>query len=231
MRNPIANLILRVRPQAQAAEMIARLGSRRVLGWYSRKALLPLIRGTFASLYFGRVGFPLFLGRDTRLSYRRCIRLGRGVSIGDGVRILALSTDGVRISDSVTIRENGWIQCSSTPLNPGAGLEIGEGTYIGPGVVIGVGGEVRIGQGCQLGAGVTLIAENHSVAESGVSATDVIRQGIELGDRVWIGHRATVLDGVVLGDRCVVGAGAVVTRSFPPGSVVVGVPARSIRQT
>jgi acetyltransferase-like isoleucine patch superfamily enzyme len=33
---------------------------------------------------------------------------------------------------------------------------------------------------------------------------------------------------VELGDRCVVGAGAVVTRSFPADSVVVGVPARPI---
>jgi len=38
-----------------------------------------------------------------------------------------------------------------------------------------------------------------------------------------------ILKNVILGDRCVVGAGAVVTKTFPTGSVVAGVPARLLR--
>jgi acetyltransferase-like isoleucine patch superfamily enzyme len=150
------------------------------------------------------------------------------VQLGSGTIINAFSRDGVVLGDGVTIRENAWIQCSSHPSNPGAGLVVGAGTYIGPSSVIGVAGPIEIGERCQFGARVTLIAENHAVIDGVPSATEVIRRGIRIGDGCWLGHGATVLDGVELGEHCVVGAGAVVTRSYPAGTTLVGVPARPI---
>jgi serine acetyltransferase len=52
---------------------------------------------------------------------------------------------------------------------------------------------------------------------------------MKIGDGCWLGERCVVPPGVTLGERCVVGAATVVTRSFRPGSVVGGVPARLIR--
>jgi acetyltransferase-like isoleucine patch superfamily enzyme len=52
---------------------------------------------------------------------------------------------------------------------------------------------------------------------------------VVIEDRVWIGSRAIILKGVTLGHDSVVGAGAVVTRSVPPGSVVVGPAAQVVR--
>lgn len=221
-------IVLAVRPAAAAGgTRSSSVSTATLLGWYARKALGPGLRGLVVRLRL-RARFPLFVGRGVSIHYARQIQAGRGVSLGDRVRILAYSRDGVRLGDRVTIRENGWIQCSSSPSNPGVGLTIGEDTYVGPGVVLGVGGPIDIGPRCQLGAGVTLIAENHAVHEAGVSATDVVRKGIAVGEGCWIGHRATLLDGVTLGRGCVVGAGAVVTKSFPAGTVLVGVPAREV---
>jgi heptaprenylglycerol acetyltransferase len=45
----------------------------------------------------------------------------------------------------------------------------------------------------------------------------------------YLGAACLVLPGVTVGERAVVGAGAVVTRDVPPGKVVVGVPARVVR--
>jgi acetyltransferase-like isoleucine patch superfamily enzyme len=53
-------------------------------------------------------------------------------------------------------------------------------------------------------------------------------EGIVVEDDVWIGWRATVLDGVTIGRGAVVAACAVVTKSVPPYSIVAGVPARII---
>lgn len=54
---------------------------------------------------------------------------------------------------------------------------------------------------------------------------------VTVGDRCFIGARATLMPGVRIGSDSVVAAGAVVTKSVPAGSVVGGVPAKVIGQT
>ncbi len=51
----------------------------------------------------------------------------------------------------------------------------------------------------------------------------------KVGNDVWIGSRALVLQGVTIGDGAVVGAGAVVTRDVPAYAIVAGNPAKIIR--
>lgn len=50
-----------------------------------------------------------------------------------------------------------------------------------------------------------------------------------IGNDVWVGARATILEGVTIGDGAVVAAGAVVTKDVPPYAIVGGVPAKVIR--
>lgn len=52
---------------------------------------------------------------------------------------------------------------------------------------------------------------------------------VTIGNDVWIGTRAMVLDGVSVGDGAIIGAGAVVTKDVPPYAIVAGVPAKIIR--
>jgi carbonic anhydrase/acetyltransferase-like protein (isoleucine patch superfamily) len=55
--------------------------------------------------------------------------------------------------------------------------------------------------------------------------------GCTIGDNVLIGMGATVLNGAKVGDDCLVGAGAIVTegKEIPPGSLVLGIPAKVAR--
>lgn len=49
---------------------------------------------------------------------------------------------------------------------------------------------------------------------------------ITIGSDVFIGAATVIMPGVTIGDRCVIGAGSVVTKCIPSGSVVAGNPAR-----
>ena len=56
----------------------------------------------------------------------------------------------------------------------------------------------------------------------------VVLHGCTIHNRVLIGMGAVLMDGVVVGDDCLIGAGALVTEhtKIPPGSLVIGAPAR-----
>ena len=58
-----------------------------------------------------------------------------------------------------------------------------------------------------------------------------ILHGCTIGDRVLVGMGATILNHAVIPDDCLIGAGALVTegKTFPPGSLIVGVPAKAVR--
>jgi len=55
------------------------------------------------------------------------------------------------------------------------------------------------------------------------------QKGIIIESNVWIGHGAIILDGVTLSEGTIVGAGSVVTKSFPKFSILAGNPAKLIR--
>ena len=59
-----------------------------------------------------------------------------------------------------------------------------------------------------------------------------ILHGCTIGSNVLIGMGAIVMDGAVINDNSVVGAGALVTqgKEFPAGSLIIGSPARAVRQ-
>ena len=71
-------------------------------------------------------------------------------------------------------------------------------------------------------------AENAEFAEF-VYADEEARSPVIIGNDVWIGHGALLLEGVRIGDGAVVAMGAVVTKDVPPYAVVGGVPAKVIR--
>ena len=70
-----------------------------------------------------------------------------------------------------------------------------------------------------------------TVGEDVTIGHHAILHGCTVGDRVLIGMGATVLNHAVIGDDCLVGAGALVTegKTFPPGSLIVGAPAKAVR--
>ncbi|HWT75556.1 MAG TPA: acyltransferase [Mobilitalea sp.] len=90
------------------------------------------------------------------------------------------------------------------------------------------GGRIYIGKGTYIANNTAIITSNHDVHDP-----DLHTEGkdVVIGKKCWIAFNAVLLPGVVLGDHTTVGAGAVVTRSFPEGNcVIAGNPARLIRK-
>lgn len=56
----------------------------------------------------------------------------------------------------------------------------------------------------------------------------LVAKPINIEDNVWIGEGACILPGVTIGKNSIIGANAVVTKSFPPFSVIAGVPAKTL---
>ncbi len=106
------------------------------------------------------------------------------------------------------------------------GIEIHPGAKIGPGFFIDHGMGVVIGETAEIGADVTLY---HGVTLGGVSLEKGKRHPT-IGDRVVIGAGAKVLGNITIGADSRIGANAVVVKSVPPNSVVVGVPGQIVRR-
>jgi serine O-acetyltransferase len=107
------------------------------------------------------------------------------------------------------------------------GIEIHPGATIGPGFFIDHGMGVVIGETAELGADVTLY---HGVTLGGTSMNKGKRHPT-IGDRVVIGAGAKVLGAIDIGSDSRIGANAVVVRSVPDDSVVVGVPGQIVKRS
>lgn len=89
-------------------------------------------------------------------------------------------------------------------------------------------GVIYLGAGCYIAPNVGIITANHKL-----NNPDEHEEGkdVRIGKKCWLGMNSVILPGVVLGDHTVVAAGAVVTKSFPQGHVLIGgAPARILKE-
>ena len=136
----------------------------------------------------------------------------------------------------------------------GVGPQLGEGAWAAPSADLI--GDVRLGRRCSVWFGAVIRADNTPIilgeetnfqdgaighSDPGAPLTlgvrvtvghQAILHGCTVEDEALIGMGARVLNGAVVGAQCIVGAGALVTEGkvFEPRSLIVGSPARAVRQ-
>ncbi|MDY7079048.1 MAG: acyltransferase [Chloroflexota bacterium] len=236
--------------QPDAAEVAARRGPLR---YYLDGQSTSLGRYVLEqTLYFFLQGIPGLVGIGLRgLAYRLILRsdglpvvedhvrlcqpanihLGRQVYLDHGVYLHACP-QGIFIGDETFVMHGSILHVYNFRDLPHAGIWVGRNCFIGERCVIRGQGGVRIGNSVLLAPHVQILAVNHlfddpsrPVIQQGITA-----QGIVVEDGAWIGAGAILLDGVRVGAGAVVGAGTVVTRSVPPRTLAVGVPAQVVRR-
>jgi carbonic anhydrase/acetyltransferase-like protein (isoleucine patch superfamily) len=129
----------------------------------------------------------------------------------DGSAWIAPSADIIgdaRLGEQVSVWFGAVIRADNTPIEIGDRSNIQEGAMLhsDPGAPLSIGSDCTIG--------------HHAILH-----------GCTLGNNVLVGMGATILNNAVIPDNCLVGAGALVTegKTFPPGSLIVGVPAKAVR--
>lgn len=115
----------------------------------------------------------------------------------------------VQLGESASVWFGAVVRADNTPIVIGARSNIQEGAMLhsDPGAPL------RIGEDCTIG--------HHAILH-----------GCTVGDRSLIGMGAILLNHAVIPEDCIVGAGALVTegKTFPAGSLIIGSPARAVRQ-
>ncbi len=132
------------------------------------------------------------------------------------------------LGESARLRVLGSVAvCPGTILIVGAGvtLEIGDGTYFAGDSYLVFTCDARIGAGCAFAWWVTILDNDLHTIRSSTGQSTNTPSTIDIGDNVWVGHGVSILKGVTIGPGSIVAARAVVTRGFPNGSVLAGVPA------
>ncbi len=146
------------------------------------------------------------------------VKLGKGVKIYDFVNLYGCEIgDGSKVGTFVEIQKGAKIGCN---------CKISSHTFICEGVTI--------EDNCFIGHNVTFINDAYprSTNPDGSMQTDedwvcvptLIKRGAS------IGSSATLLCGITVGEGAIVGAGSVVTKDVPPGTVVAGNPAKILRK-
>src|SRR6185312_7253706 len=158
-----------------------------------------------------------------------------GLVLGDGAQV----GDGVLVGANVTIHEG-------TVL--GRGCSVGDNAVLGRRPVLSarstarrddrleplrIGAETRISAGAVLAAGTVIgrpcVVTTNDNFMGRTERRHALIKGPTIRRGARVGGGATLLPGIEIGAEAFVGAGAIVTRDVPAGKVVVGVPARVLR--
>jgi acetyltransferase-like isoleucine patch superfamily enzyme len=175
----------------------------------------------------------------TRLAARRDLspppptafeRFGKGAIVVPPARIN--SPECITIGDEVVVLEGSWLAVYPQPGRPAPRLTIGARTRIGRSCHIACVGQVSIGEDV-LTADHLFIADTYHGYERPdapvIAQPMAAPQPVVIERGAFLGIRAVILQGVTIGENAYVGAGAVVDRSVPARTVVVGNPARPVR--
>lgn len=190
-------------------------------------ALGLLLRKLLYRLLLGGVGRGVVFGQGVVLRHPHKVRLGDGVTVDDLVVLDAKGSTnrGIDVGHGAFLGRGTILSCKDGDIT------LGDHANLGFHCEVFSGSTVTVGRHALFAAQAYLVGGGHEFEARDAAVIDQPRtsRGIVLGDNVWLGAGAKVLDGVRIGSDVVVGANAVVTSDLPDGAIAAGVPARVLR--
>lgn len=192
------------------------------LGLVLRKALYKRL--------LGKCGGGVVFGKNVTLRHPGHIEIGEGTIIDDNV---LLDAKGTSPGSRIIIGKHCFVGRNTILSCKGGVIRLADHANIGANCLIQSESLCDLGEGALLASYCYLVAGgNHGtdrVDIPPIQQASFSRGGIKLEAGVWLGARCTVIDGVTVGRDAVAGAGAVVTKNVGPYDVVVGVPAKKVK--
>lgn len=181
----------------------------------SRYSLLDLLRLTWSLLVTKIFFSPARLIRQpTRIRGFRNMKIGAGFTTGQYCRIEAANPEDKTVEFTLVIGRN-------VQINDSCHIAAVESIVIGENVLIASKVYVTDHDHGDMTNESLLIAP---------SKRELVTSPVCIEDNVWICEGVVVLKGVTIGKGSVIGAGAIVTKSIPPYSLAVGVPAKIVKK-
>ena len=188
------------------------------LGLVLRKLLYPRL--------LGACGRNVVFGQNVVLRHPGKIRIGDNVVVDDNCLLDAKGdgNSGITIGSGVFVGRNTILSCKN------GDIALGDRSNIGFNCEIFSASQVTLGADSLLAAYCYVIGGDHDYADLSkpVTAQGRLSKGVSVGDGVWMGAGAKILDGVSIGSHAIIGAGAVVRVDVPEYAVAAGRPARIV---
>ncbi|HEM5122019.1 TPA: acyltransferase [Streptococcus suis] len=190
-----------------------------------RSAFYKVFRGLLTKIFLKKSNGLLFIGKYVTISHGKNIVCGKNVKFEDYSEIHGLCKEGLVFGNGVTIGRGVMIRPSSYygVGEIGKGLTIGDNSSIGPNTYVGCAGKITIGNNVMFGPRCSLFAENHVFSDkrNSIKNQGVVQKGITIEDDCWVGSNCIILDGVTIGKGSVIGAGTLISKDVPAGSIII----------
>lgn len=162
------------------------------------------LRAQMLRLILGAIGARSYIGKPIYITGFKKIFLGKKFRLYPNSRVEVYSGGRLVIGDNVAIGQNFHLICSN---------------------------RVEISSGCLISANVFVTDTDHSFEIYDVPVHEQPNRCFEtkIGRNCFVGYGAVIQAGSIIGDNCVIGANSTVKGNFRNGSIIVGSPAREIR--